>query len=70
MKTKTAAEQLADKIIEYLRTHPNSTQAQMQIALDFQYWQWQEATKFMKVAVVRMRAVKLGGYTYSLAGEA
>ena len=67
MKTKTAAEQLADKIIDYLRTHPNSTQAQMQIALDFEYWQWQEATKFIKVAVVKMRPSRLSGYTYSLA---
>ena len=32
MKTKTAAEQLADRIIDYLRDHQNSTQAQMQIA--------------------------------------
>lgn len=67
MKTKTAAEQLADRIIDYLRDHPNSTRAQMEIDLGFQYWEWQDATKFIKVAVVKMRPSRLSGYTYSLA---
>ena len=62
----TAAEELANKIIDYLRTHPDSTQAQMQIDLGFVYTEWQDATKFMTASVVKQSGVRMGAHTYSL----
>jgi len=51
----THAEKTAARIIEYLRTHPDATQIQMQIALDFDFETWQNARAYMRGRIITER---------------
>jgi len=56
----THAETTAERILEYLRTHPNQTQVQLQIALDFDFETWQNARVHLRN---KIGALKQNGKT-------